>query len=117
MPPHAVGVKPTRQLAVPELGDVNMAQLIQGHVAKLSHKQRVSLLSHSLELAAVRRRVFTHVDVIRIRKHGLGLPLLPPEVPGNQLRQKILIEINAVKADFPPWKDQQIILGSCGYKL
>jgi hypothetical protein len=25
VPPHAVGVKPTRQLAVPEIGDVNVA--------------------------------------------------------------------------------------------
>ena len=38
VPPHAVGVQPTGQLAVPELGDVNMAQFIQGHVAKLGHK-------------------------------------------------------------------------------
>ncbi len=28
----------TGQLAVPESGDVNMAQFIQGHVAKLDHK-------------------------------------------------------------------------------
>ncbi len=34
VPPHAVGVQPTGQLAVPELGDVHMAQLIQGQVAK-----------------------------------------------------------------------------------
>jgi hypothetical protein len=26
---------------------------------------------------------------------------LPPEVPCNQLQQKVLIKINAVKADFP----------------
>jgi hypothetical protein len=38
-------------------------------------------------------------------------------VPGNQLRQKILIEINTVKADFPSGKDQQFIMGGCGYKL
>ena len=44
VPPHAVGVQPTGQLAVSELGDVHMAQIIQGHVAKLGHKQRVSLL-------------------------------------------------------------------------
>jgi hypothetical protein len=44
VPPHTVGVQPTCQLAVPELGDVNMAQFIQGQVAKLGHKQRVSLL-------------------------------------------------------------------------
>jgi hypothetical protein len=110
-------MQPTGQLAVPELGDVHMAQFIQVQVAKLGHKQRISLLGHGLEFAAVCGRVFAHVDVIRIRKHGLSPPLLPPEVPGNQLRQKILIKINAVEADFPPWKDQQIILGSCGYKL
>ena len=86
-------------------------------VAKLAHKQHVSLLRHGLELAAVCGRVFTHIDVIRIRKHGLGLPLLPPEVPGNQLRQEILIKINAVEADFPPRKDQKFICGGCGYKL
>ena len=114
VPPHAVGVQPTGQLAVSVLGDVHMAQLIQGHVAKLGYKQRVSLQRHGLQLAAVCGRVFSHVDVIRIRKHGLGLPLLPPEVPGHQLRQEILIEINAVEADFPPGKDQQFIGGGCG---
>jgi hypothetical protein len=105
------------QLAVPELGDMNVAQLIQRHVAKLGRKERISLLRHGLELAAVCRRIFSHVDTKRIRKHGLGLPLLPPEVPDNQLRQKVLIEIDAVKADFPPGKDQQFIGGGCGYKL
>jgi hypothetical protein len=40
-----------------------------------------------------------------------------PEVPRNQLRQKIFIKINAVEADFTPREDQQFILGSCGYKL
>ena len=48
---------------------------------------------------------------------GLGLPLLLPEVPGNQLRQEILIEINAVEADFSPWQDQQFIGGGCNYKI
>ncbi len=41
VPPHAVGVQPTDQLAVSELSDVNMAQFFQGHVAKLGHKQRI----------------------------------------------------------------------------
>ena len=45
------------------------------------------------------------------------MPLLPPEVPCHQFGQKILIEINAVEADFPPGKDQQFIVGGCGYKL
>jgi hypothetical protein len=72
-----------------------MVQFIQGHVAKLVHKQSVSLVSHGVELAAVCRRVLRHVNAIRIRKQGLGLPLMPPEVPGNKFRQKILIEINA----------------------
>jgi hypothetical protein len=35
--PHTVGVQPTGQLAVSELGDVYMAQPIQVHVAKLGH--------------------------------------------------------------------------------
>ena len=66
VPPHAVGVQTTGQLAVPELGDVNKAQLIQGQVTKLAHKQRVSLLRLGLELAAVCGRVFAHVNAIRI---------------------------------------------------
>ena len=47
----------------------------------------------------------------------LGEPLLPPEVPGNQLRQKILVKVNSVQADFPPRKDQHFIGYGCGYKL
>jgi hypothetical protein len=109
--PHAVGVQPTGQLAVPELGEMHIAQVIQGHVAKLDHKKSVSPVSHGLELAAMCGRVLPHVNTIRIRKHGLNLPLLPPEVPGNQLRQKVLIEINAVKADFPLGKNRQFIMG------
>ncbi len=66
VPPHAVGVQPTGQLAVSELGDVNMAQFIQGHVAKLGHKQRISMLRQGLELAAVYRWVFSHLDAICI---------------------------------------------------
>jgi hypothetical protein len=54
---------------------------------------------------------------MRVRKHGLDLPLLLPEVLGNQLGQEIRIEINAVEADFTPRKDHQFIGGSCGYKL
>ena len=72
--PHVVGVQPTGQLAVHELGDLNMAQFIQGHVAKLANKQSVSLLRHGLELAAVCGRVFAHVNAIRIRKHRLDQP-------------------------------------------
>ncbi len=117
VPPHAVGVQPTGQLAVPEPGDVHMAQLIQGHVAKLGHKQRVSLLRHGLELEAVCRRVLPHVNAIRIRKPGLGLPLLSPKVPCNQLRQKVLIKVNSVEADFSPGKDQKFIMCGCGSKL
>jgi hypothetical protein len=117
VPPHAVGVQPTGQLAVPELGDVHMAQFIQRHVAKLGHKQRISVLRHGLELTAVCGWVLPHVDAIRIRKPGLGLPLLPPEVPCHQLRQKILVKINALEADLPPGKDQQFILDGCGNKL
>ncbi len=85
MPPHAAGVEPPGQWAISELGDVHMAQFIQGHVAKLIHKQCLSLVSHGLELAAVCGRVFSRVDAIRIRKHELGLPLLPSEIQGNQL--------------------------------
>jgi hypothetical protein len=84
--PYAFGVQAAGQLAVTELGDVNMAQLILGHVAKLSHKQDVILLCQGLELAAVCGRVLSHVNVIRIRKHRPAQPLLPPEVPSNQLR-------------------------------
>lgn len=76
----------------------------------------VWLFLHSLELAGVSRRVVAHVDAICIRKYGLSLPLLAPEVPRNQLRQKIFIKVNAVEADFSSWKDQQFILGGCGYK-
>jgi hypothetical protein len=90
---------------------------MQGHVAKLGDKQRESLIRHGLELAPVCGRVLSHVNAIRIRKYGLGQPLLPPEVPGNQLRQKVLIEINAVEADFPSGKNQQFIGGGSGYKL
>jgi hypothetical protein len=108
-PLHSAKAHPCGYLAVPELGDVHMSQLIQGQVTKLGHKQRLSLLRQGLELAAVRGRVLPHVNAIRIRKHGLGQPLLPPEVPRNQLRQKILVKINAVEADFPPGKDQQFI--------
>jgi hypothetical protein len=31
---------------------------------------------------------------------------MPPEVPGNQLRQEFFIKINAMKANFLPLKDQ-----------
>ena len=78
-------------------------------VAKLSHIQRVSLLRHLLEFAAVCGRVFSYVNAIRIRKHGLSLPLLPPEVPSNQLRQEILVKVNAVQANFlSPWEGSEI---------
>ena len=38
VPPHTVGVQPTRQSAVPGLGDVNVAQFIQRQVANLAYK-------------------------------------------------------------------------------
>lgn len=91
VPPHDVGMQLTGQLAVPELGDVNMAQLIQRHVAELGHKQHLSPRLHGLELAAVCGWVFAHVDAIRIRKYGLDQPQLSPEVLCNQRRQKALI--------------------------
>jgi hypothetical protein len=74
-PPHTVGVQSTGQLAAPELGDVNVAQVIQRQVAKLAHKQRICQLRHGLEFAAVCGRIFSHVNAIRIRKQGLGEPL------------------------------------------
>lgn len=65
LPPHTVGVQPTGHLAVPDLGDVKMAQFTQGHVAKLVHKQRVSLFRHGLAFAAI----WTGFRVCRCNMH------------------------------------------------
>jgi hypothetical protein len=75
------------------------------------------LAVNGLEFAAVCGRVFAHVNDIRIRKNWLGLPLLTPKVPGNHFRQEILVKVNAMEADLPPGRDQQLILGGSGYKL
>jgi hypothetical protein len=117
MPPLAAGMQLTGQLAVRELGDVSVAQVFQRHIAKFAHKQRVSLQRHGFEFTTECGWVFSHVVAIRIRKPWLGLLLLASEVPGNQLGQKLLIESNVVVANFPPWKDQQFIVGRSGNKL
>jgi hypothetical protein len=84
VPPHAVGVQSMGKLAIPELGDVNVSQFMQGQITKLSHKLRLGLLCHGLEFAAMRGRVFAHVSLpYAPAKYGLGLQLFSPEVPFN----------------------------------